>query len=555
MAKQNYNKLELTWIGKGEEPKLEPRILLEDPRYSYGNRNTDNMLIYGDNLLALKALEQDYSGKIKCIYIDPPYNTGSAFSHYDDGIEHSLWLNLITSRLKILKNLLSADGSIWINIDDNEGHYLKVACDEIFGRSNFLCGIAWEKRYAPPPDTKDFGYIHDQILVYKKSNLFSRNLLPFTDDQTERYKNPDNDYRGPWKAMDYTCRYNSRERPNLYYPINQPNTGELIWPKTTRVWAMSKEVHEKNERENRIWWGAKGTNSVPSLKNFISEINQGMMPMSLWKHTLAGHNQEAKKEIKELFGNDIFDTPKPERLIQTILTIATQENDFVLDSFLGSGTTAAVAHKMGRKWIGIELGEHAKTHCFPRLKAVVDGEQGGISKSVKWKGGGGFKFYTLAPSLLNEDEYGNWIISKEYNAQMLAAAMAKQEGFHYEPNEHSYWKQGKSSEKDFIFTTTQFISVELLDKIHDEMLPGESLLIVCKSFQEACEHRHANITVKKIPTILMGRCEFGRDDYSFNIVDLPRDEEAENDDRELTPPPTAAPAKKNKPSDTQTTLF
>jgi len=555
MAKQNYNKLELTWIGKGEEPKLEPRILVEDPRYSYGNRNTDNMLIYGDNLLALKALEQDYSGKIKCIYIDPPYNTGSAFSHYDDGIEHSLWLNLITSRLKILKNLLSADGSIWINIDDNEGHYLKVACDEIFGRSNFLCGIAWEKRYAPPPDTKDFGYIHDQILVYKKSNLFSRNLLPFTDDQTERYKNPDNDYRGPWKAMDYTCRYNSRERPNLYYPINQPNTGELIWPKTTRVWAMSKEVHEKNERENRIWWGAKGTNSVPSLKNFISEINQGMMPMSLWKHTLAGHNQEAKKEIKELFGNDIFDTPKPERLIQTILTIATQENDFVLDSFLGSGTTAAVAHKMGRKWIGIELGEHAKTHCFPRLKAVVDGEQGGISKSVKWKGGGGFKFYTLAPSLLNEDEYGNWIISKEYNAQMLAAAMAKQEGFHYEPNEHSYWKQGKSSEKDFIFTTTQFISVELLDKIHDEMLPGESLLIVCKSFQEACEHRHANITVKKIPTILMGRCEFGRDDYSFNIVDLPHDEEADNDDREMTPLPTAAPAKKNKSSDTQTTLF
>ncbi len=559
---EKFQKLELTWIGKGEEPKLEPRILLENPDYSYsknlrdlrelrgekefnregreehegkrGSVDNTNMLIHGDNLLALKALEQDYTGKIKCIAIDPPYNTGNAFEHYDDGVEHSIWLNLMSTRLKILKNLLSEEGSIWICIDDGEGHYLKVMMDEIFGRSNFVCGIAWEKRYSPPPDTKDFGYIHDQILVYKKSDSFSRNLLPFTEDQTDRYKNPDNDPRGVWKAMDYTCRYNSVERPNLYYPIKQPFTGEEIWPKTTRVWAMSKEVHEKNERENRIWWGTKKNNSVPSLKNFFSEINQGMMPMSLWKHTLAGHNQEAKKEINELFGNDVFATPKPERLIKTILTIATNPGDIVLDSFLGSGTTAAVAHKMGRRWIGIELGEHAVTHCVPRLRKVIDGtDQGGISKEVGWTGGGGFKFYTLAPSLLNRDKYGNWIISKEYNPTMLASAMAKQEGFRYLPDERIYWKQGKSSEKDYIYTTTQFITIEILDKIQAEMQPDESLLLACKAYHSSCEDRFPNITIKKIPHMLLGKCEFGKEDYSFNIVNSPVESEPLRDLREL----------------------
>jgi adenine-specific DNA-methyltransferase len=220
---------------------------------------------------------------------------------------------------------------------------------------------------------------------------------------------------------------------------------------------------------------------------------------------------------------------KPESLIQRVLELSTNEGDFVLDSFLGSGTTAAVAHKLNRRYVGIELGEHAKTHCLTRLRAVVDGEQGGISRAIGWKGGGGFKFYTLAPSLLNEDKYGNWIISKQFNAQMLAAAMAKQEGFHYEPDEQVYWKQGKSSEKDFIYTTTQFITVEALDKIHDEMQEGESLLIACKSYQDGCDSRHANISIKKIPHILMGRCEFGKDDYSFNIVNMPTDESIEDD--------------------------
>ena len=320
-------------------------------------------------------------------------------------------------RLELLRDLLAEDGSIWINIDDNEGHYLKILCDEIFGRVNFLCDIAWEKRYSPPPDTSDFGYVHDHILTYRKSKQFRRNLLPLTEDQSKRYKNPDGDPRGSWKAMDYTCRYTADERPNLYYPIRQPNTDKEIWPKRTRVWAMSKEVHETNEREERIWWGVKGTNSVPALKNFLSDINQGMMPMSLWKHSLAGHNQEGMKEMLSLFGESVFSTPKPERLLQTVLHIATNPGDLVLDSFLGSGTTAAVAHKMGRRYIGVEMGDHAVTHCRPRLQKVIDGEQGGISKSVNWQGGGGFRFYRLGPTVF--DEAGQ--IRRDIDFKVLAA--------------------------------------------------------------------------------------------------------------------------------------
>ena len=362
----------------------------------------EGILVHGDNLEALKALLPFYAGEVKCIYIDPPYNTGSAFEHYDDNLEHSTWLNMMYPRLKLLREFLREDGSIWINLDDNEVHYCKIVCDEIFGRQNFLCDLAWEKRYSPPPDTKDFGYIHDHILVYRKSLNFKRNLLPLTDDQKGRYKNPDNDPRGPWKAADYTCRFSAEQRPNLYYPILHPITGEEVWPKETRVWANSKEEHEKNVRENRLYWGKDGKARVPAKKNFLSDIQQGMMPMSLWHYEFAGTNQDGKKENLKLFGNVPFGTPKPEKLIQRVLTIATDEGDLVMDSFLGSGTTAAVAHKMGRRWIGIEMGDHAKTHCAVRMKKVVDGEQGGISKAVKWSGGGGFRFYELGEPLLDE---------------------------------------------------------------------------------------------------------------------------------------------------------
>jgi adenine-specific DNA-methyltransferase len=524
MAKQNYNKLELTWIGKGEEPKLEPRILIENPEYSYGDPKSENMLIHGDNLLALKALEQDFTGKIKCIYIDPPYNTGNAFEHYDDGIEHSQWLNLITPRLKILKNLLTQDGTIWISIDDDESHYLKVLCDEIFGRQNFINNVIWEKKYSPQNDAKWLSDSHDHILVYAKNKAVWRpNLLPRTEDMDARYKNPDNDSRGKWKTSDLSVK---RVTEKDIYEITTPS-GRIVLPPKGRSWSVSRAKFEELLNDNRIWFGVNN-DSVPQLKRFITDVKDGITAMTIWKYTDVGHNQDAKKEVIQFNSTNVFETPKPEKLIQRIIHLATNEGDFVLDSFLGSGTTAAVSHKLGRKWIVIELGEHAKTHCFPRLKAVVDGEQGGISSQVDWNGGGGFKFYNLAPSLLNEDKYGNWIISKEYNAQMLASAMAKQEGFKYEPDEHMYWKQGRSSERDFIFTTTQFITAEIIDKINEEMQPGESVLITCKSYQDGCESRHANISIKKIPHMLMGRCEFGKDDYSFNIVNMPRDEESEN---------------------------
>lgn len=397
----------LTWRDREKDQTRSARVpyrLLEPvSKYHYGDEDATNLLIQGDNLDALKALQPYFGGEVKCIFIDPPYNTKSAFEHYDDNLEHSQWLSMMYPRLELLRDLLSSDGSIWITIDDNEAHYLKVICDEVFGRRNFLCDIAWEKRYSPPPDTKDIGYVHDHVIAYRRSSDFKRNMLPLTEDQTGRYKNPDNDARGVWKSMDYTCRYTADERPNLYYAIAHPKTGAEIWPNRNRVWAMSKPVHEMHVAEGRIWWGLRQQNSVPALKNFLSEINQGMMPMSIWKHGLAGHNQEAKKESLALFGREnMFETPKPERLIKTILHIATKPGDLVLDSFLGSGTTTAVAHKMGRRWIGIEMGEHARTLCLPRMKEVVDGEQGGITESENWHGGGGFRFMKLGPPIFDD---------------------------------------------------------------------------------------------------------------------------------------------------------
>lgn len=523
---EKFQKLELTWIGKGEEPKLEPRILLENPDYSYGAANT-NMLIHGDNLLALKALEQDYSGKIKCIAIDPPYNTGNAFEHYDDGVEHSIWLNLMSPRLKILKNLLSEDGTIWIAIDDNEAHYLKVMMDEIFGRDCFVTTIIWRSTDNSNNDAKQFSNDHNMILVYSRSSDWKSKRLPSKEKQQTHFKNPDNDPRGAY--FDGNPISSPAFRENLVYDLVAPD-GKIIKP-PANGWRWSKETMQEKIKTGEIRFSKTGIRR----RTYLADLN-GLPPSNLWTDLEeTGHNRQAKYEQKNLFPDWVktewFATPKPEKLIRTILQICTEENDIVLDSFLGSGTTAAVAHKMGRRWIGIELGEHAVTHCVPRLRKVVDGtDQGGISKEVGWIGGGGFKFYTLAPSLLNRDKYGNWVISKEYNPTMLASAMAKQEGFRYLPDERIYWKQGKSSEKDYIYTTTQFITIEILDKIQSEMQPDESLLLACKAYHSSCEDRFPNITIKKIPHMLLGKCEFGKEDYSLNIVNSPMNDNSDNDD-------------------------
>lgn len=529
---KNLQKLELTWIGKGEEPKLEPRILIENPEYSYGDPNTENMLIHGDNLLALKALEQDYAGKVKCIYIDPPYNTGHAFEHYDDGIEHSLWLNLMYLRLKYLYKLLSEDGVIWITLDDNESHYCKIICDEIFGRHNFLANVVWEKSDSPKMDAKYFSSRHDHILVYaKKIDNCKLNRIVNNDDIPKHYNKKDSNgriyYLKPLRAMG-ADGYREK-RPSMYYSVTAPD-GTEVFPKnpdgSDSRWRWSKE---KLSKDIHLLEWIKTKDSWSLYFKIFWDNNNGLPPESVWHHEKVGTNRTSKKEIKDLFNSQIFDTPKPEKLIERVIHLATNPGDLVLDSFLGSGTTAAVAHKMGRKYIGIELGEHAITHCYPRLKAVVDGEQGGISKAVNWQGGGGFKFYTLAPSLLKKDKFGQWIISDEYNADMLAAAMAKQEGFKYNPSETQFWKQGNSSEQDFIFTTTQFLTVQQLEAIAEDMQAGESLLICCKAFQTECKNKFPNITIKKIPQLLLDRCEFGKDDYSLNIVNIPGPEQDFND--------------------------
>jgi adenine-specific DNA-methyltransferase len=520
-------RLELTWIGKGEEPQLEPRILIEDPEKSYGEAGSDNMLVHGDNLLALKALEQEYAGKVKCIFIDPPYNTGNAFEQYDDGVEHSQWLNLIIPRLRILRTLMSDDGSIWIAIDAVECHYLKVLCDEMFGRSNFITMITWQRKYSVSNNFQGIATICDYILVYSKSENFQNNLLPRTAESIKRYSNPDNDPRGPWKAVDYLNQASVSKRPNLVYDIVNPNSGEII-KNRDKAWKYDPNTHTIHVEENKIWWGVSGTNSVPALKLFLSEVRDGMTPHNWWPHSDAGHTDEAKKESKAIFGGiDVFATPKPERLLERILTLATNKNDLVLDSFLGSGTTAAVAHKMGRRWIGIELGEHANTHCLPRLKKVVDGlDEGGISKAQNWKGGGGFKFYNLAPSLLRKDDLGQWVIDERYNADQLAAAMAKHEGYTYAPDTDRYWKQAYSTENDYLYTTTQLITPAVVDHILEQLGPEESLLICCKAYQKGAAARDPRINLHKIPSILTDRCEFGKDDYSLNIVDAPKDEDA-----------------------------
>lgn len=531
MSQDKLQKLELTWIGKEDKREpIEPRILIENPKYSYGDSQSGNMLIHGDNLLALKALEADYSGRVKCIYIDPPYNTGNAFEHYDDGVEHSIWLSLMRERLELLHRLLAKDGSIWISIDDDEGHYLKVLCDEVFGRQNFINTVVWQKKYGPANDAKWLSDSHDFILVYAKNKAIWRpNLFLRTQKQLKDYKNPDNDPRGIWRASDLSARTYSAA---CDYIITGP-TGKEFSPPPTRSWTVSQQRFQELNVDNRIWWGVNG-NARPMFKKFITEVKCGVTPETWWTRDFAGDNKIAKYESKNLYNGDSFATPKPEKLLQQIIHLATKDGDLVLDSFLGSGTTAAVAHKMDRRWIGVELGEHAITHCYPRLKQVVDGtDQGGISKALKWKGGGGFKFYELAPSLLNKDRFGNFVINKEYNADMLAAVMAKQEGFTYLPDTSIYWKQGKSSEQDYIFTTTQFITLENLDAIHNQMAKDESLLICCTAFQSECNNRHPNITIRKIPQMLLGRCEFGKDDYSLNIINLPKmEKEADMDTEE-----------------------
>jgi len=521
-------KLELTWIGKENRPRLEPRILIEDSSKSHHaphrvseNDVFDNKLIFGDNLLALKALEADYTGKIKCIYIDPPYNTGSAFEYYNDGVEHSIWLGLIRDRMEIIRDLLSMDGSVWISIDDNEAAYLRVVCDEIFGRENFITTIIWEKRKSRE-NRRVFSFKHDYILVFaKEKSKFegTRNPIPMNQDVLDRYRNPDNDPRGAWQSVAITAQA-GHATPSQFYTITTPG-GRFIDPPPGNCWRYTQQKLTELISDKRIYFGQEGTN-VPRLKKFLRESEDaGLTPETIWYADDVGTNDTAKRHSNDLFPGDGFDNPKPEELLSRIIHISTNPGDLVLDSFAGSGTTGAVAHKMGRRWIMVELGEHCHTHIIPRLQKVIDGQDpGGITEAVGWKGGGGFRYYKLAPSLLEKDKWDNWVINKQYNATMLAEALCKLEGFTYAPSETEYFIHGYSTETDFIWVTTQNLGHEQLAALSEDVGADRTLLVLCSAYRADTRH-FPNLTIKKIPNAVLSKCEWGHDDYSLQVENLP----------------------------------
>ena len=526
-------KLELTWIGKDQRPKLEPRILLEDPQKSYhaARRVTDfdffdNRAIHGDNLLALKALEQEFTGRVKCIYIDVPYNTGSAFEHYDDGVEHSVWLSLIRDRLALLRTLLADDGFIFVQIDNNEMAYLKVLLDEVFGRANFINDIIWKRRGGSANPNNRLNNVTDFILWYAKSRDYEINHIFSKDDEnTQRYIKERFVFKGADGRLYRKSPLESpNPRPTLMYEYKgykPPKNG----------WSISPEVMEEWDKAGRLEFPQDKTQAI-NRKAFLDEYS-GQPVSNLWTD-ISVINPMSKERLN-------FDGQKPEALIERVIRLSTNPGDWVLDSFGGSGTTAATAHKLGRRWITVELGEHCHTHILSRLRRVIDGQDvGGITEAVGWKGGGGFRYYTLAPSLLEKDRWDNWVISKQYNAAMLAEAMCKMEGFTSAPSPDRYWQHGHSTERDFIYVTTQKLTQQQLHALSEEVGPERSLLVCCTAFRGALD-QFQNLNLKKIPKAVMERCEWGRDNYSLSISNLPL---ASFDDTDAESAPSAAHGKK-----------
>ena len=582
-------RLELTWIGKDEQPQVEPRILLHDPSKDYGDPNARNMLIHGDNLLALKALEQQFAGQVKCIYIDPPYNTGSAFEHYDDNLEHSIWLKLMRARLVILRNLLSPDGSIFAQIDDEEHAYLKVLMDEVFGRGNYISTVSVlmkniagasgggeDKRlkknieyiliyardyntfkpftptYAYSPiarlveqykeDGKSWKYTSvlinpgekeyvastvdgdgNEIKIFRRINFKSLSVAQFAKQENITVSDV---YNHHFDKVYRTTMPQSSIRPRVMDRMNELglhyDTISIEYvPKTGRNKGQVYEQFYTGEKYNLFAWLSDVVDVVDGVA--CKKDLQG----TYWD--FVGETKNLTKEGGVHFPNG----KKAERLIERVLTLATEPGDLVLDSFLGSGTTAATAHKMGRRWIGIEMGDHAYTHCKVRLDKVIDGEDtGGITKDFNWQGGGGYKFYELAPTLIVKDRYGNPVFSEQYNPTMLAAAVAKINGFVYAPNQEVYWKQGYSQDNSFIYVTTQYLTAKMLDEIAADIDAFENLLICAPAFDSGLSKRYDNINVHKIPLSVLQKCEFGVDNYNLNIIDPPEFDEEEWEDCE-----------------------
>ena len=578
MSKQ---KLELMWVGKEKRAKLEPRILIEDPEKSYhadkrvsDNDIFDNMLIHGDNLLALKALEQDYAGRVKCIYIDPPYNTGNAFEHYDDGLEHSIWLSLMRERLELLKNLLSDDGSIWISIDDTECHYLKVILDETFGRSNFISSVTVKSSTPSGPKTKNkiktIIKQKDYLLVYRKSENFRINPQYVRKDKWDTHFNyfVDKESEIVLPLIDVLkSKKILREEDTLRdFDINKKEHRRFYLTYSDficQTQSYRNEDYKAISRKNGevVTFFNKGTSDELMFYNGrqLTPLTQSLQEVLFcdvyqkdFSVLLCDFWSDIDFQNTQNEGGVSFPaSKKPEALVQRILRMSTNPGDLVLDSFLGSGTTAAVAHKMGRRWIGIELGEHCDTHCVPRLKKVIDGEDaGGITKSANWRGGGGFRYYNLAPSLVKFDEWGNPVINKDFNENMLVRALCKVEGFNFDPSPDVYWKQGKSTESDFIYVTTQHLTAQMLQKLSDDVGDSCTLLICCGSF-DGKKDSYSNLTIKKIPKAILKKCEWNHDDYSLEIKNLPMSAP----DPQPSPAPRKKSFKKLPPDSNQLDLF
>lgn len=535
---QKTGKLELTWVGKYDDKVIEPRILLEDKSKSYGDPTSENMLIHGDNLIALQALQQDFAGRIKCIYIDPPYNINASNIPYDDNMAHSEWLSILYPRLKALYNLLADGGVIFISINYEEMFHLKIICDEIFGAKNF-CNIisirtattasfrainecpvnvsefilvyAKEKtkavfhpQYVEVAYSEDYGfYIENFDKPVSEWRMHKLDDIVYREAGVNGRSEYQKKYGEFWKELRYkkkaafafkhaeaTCSLNTMQKPSKkvqdVIDESKANKGKFY-------------VIDRQNKDSIIVYNGR---SLAFYKKKIREVDGNLVPTDILTNVWT--------DISYLSlglegGVNFPNSKKPEKLIERLMLLSTEEGDWILDSFLGSGTTTAVAHKMGRKWIGVEIGEHAYTHCKVRMDKVIDGEQGGISKAVDWQGGGGYHFYELAPSLLvKNDKLPIYQINPSYTFEMLCEAICKIEGFRYQPQDVFH---GHSSEKRFIHITTEFINAGYIQSLSAWLDEGQSLLIYGTKIQSDMVLPD-NIEVKKIPKDLLDKCNF-----------------------------------------------
>lgn len=557
-------KLELTWPGKEERPRLEPRLLIEDPAKSYHAKVRrqgdifDNMLIKGDNLLALKALEQDYAGRVKCIYIDPPYNSDAAFGEYNDNMEHSIWLSMMRERLEILWRLLSdQNGTILISINDDEAHYLKVMCDEIFGRSKFISSFVWHYEGNTDNQAKIINY-HEYVLVYSKTgdidnpgvvdpNIGEGSKLLRGEIRNTIVKNgPKNPIKSVLLRAGFPCAFDGQITPKAgawprYDDVLNASEGRLTAPVTAASGWSSKDLLEKfiandfgpvkDTKGQDTTFEITRTGAIEAVKARGSEKGHVVSVLRGFGTTNQMRIMLSQIGVK-------FSYPKPVDLISYLINAFTNEGDIILDSFAGSGTTAHAVMKLNlekhgkRRFILIEMSDDTMENVLlPRLRAVIDGDpRGEIAQH-----GGGFRYFDLAPSLLEQDRYGNWVIAKDYNASMLAEAMCKHMGFTFAPSSDTqqYWQHGSSTETDFIYVTTQALTHDACARISHDVGPDRSLLICCKAF-DADSDAFDNLTLVKIPTSILQKCEWGRDDYSLNIQNLPEADGAAKEAQAMT---------------------